>query len=218
MTANISPVDANLATFNDWTLKYYDWLLEFTCEHVWRCGIGQTLDLYRRYQSPRHLEVGVGTGYFLDRANLPAQGARLTLLDINPHCLRHTAARLARFAPDVIRGDALAPIDPQGRRFDSIAFNYVLHCMPGTLVEKGVAFTNLRPLLNAGGTIFGSTVLRHGVVCKLPARAFMRFYNARRVFWNLNDSLTDLQRALAANFHEVCIEVIGCVAQFSARV
>jgi len=92
-----------------------------------------------------------------------------------------------------------------------------VNCMPGTLAEKGVAFANLRPLLNAGGTIFGSTVLRHGVVCRLPALAFMRFYNARRVFCNLNDSLEDLQRALAANFHEVRIEVIGCVAQFTAR-
>jgi len=218
MSATFSPVAANLAAFNDWTLKYYDRLLEFTCERIWRCPIDRTLALYQRYQSPRHLEVGVGTGYFLDRANLSVQGARLALLDINPHCLRHTAARLARFTPDVYQGSALAPIDPEGRRFDSIALNYVLHCMPGSLAEKGVAFANLRPLLNVGGTIFGSTVLRHGVVCALPARAFMRFYNARRVFCNLDDSLNDLERALKENFHEVRIEVIGCVAQFSARV
>lgn len=218
MAAAIASIDSNLNAFNDWTLKYYDRLLEFTCEHIWRCPIDRTLALYRQYQSPRHLEVGVGTGYFLDRARLPTQGARLALLDINPYCLRHTAARLARFAPDVYQGSALAPIVPEGRHFDSIALNYVLHCMPGTLADKAVAFANLRPLLNAGGTIFGSTVLRHGVVCNLPARAFMRFYNARRVFCNLDDSLADLQQALAATFHEVRIEVIGCVAQFSATV
>jgi SAM-dependent methyltransferase len=215
VAATFTPVEANLAAFNDWTLKYYDWLLEFTCKRIWRCPIDRTLELYRLHLSRRHLEVGVGTGYFLDHAR--PQFAQLSLLDINPHCLEHTAARLARYAPTVYRGSALTTIDLEAGRFDSIALNYVLHCMPGTLAEKGAAFANLRPLLSPGGTIFGSTVLRHGVVCDLRARAFMRFYNARRVFCNSHDSLTDLRHALAINFRDVRIELVGCVAQFSAR-
>jgi hypothetical protein len=124
---------------------------------------------------------------------------------------------LARYAPEVYRADALAPIKLGARGFDSIAINYVLHCMPGALPEKGVAFANLKPLLNPGGVLFGSTVLRQGVPCDLRARAFMRLFNARRVFCNLQDSLAGLREALQRSFRQMQIDVIGCVAQFSCR-
>jgi SAM-dependent methyltransferase len=211
------PVDPTPVVFNQRMLKYYDRLLEFTCNRVWHCLIGRTLELYRRHLSSNHLEVGVGTGYFLERSQLPGSEARLALLDLSPHCLQRTATRLSRYAPEVYRANALAPIELSVRRFDAIAMNYVLHCMPGTLPEKGVAFANLKPLLNASGVLFGSTVLRHGVRCALGAKAFMRLYNARKVFCNLEDSLADLRQALEATFHNVQIEVIGCVAQFSGR-
>jgi hypothetical protein len=103
------------------------------------------------------------------------------------------------------------------KRFDSIAINYVLHCMPGALPEKGIVFANLKPLLTPGGVLFGSTVLRQGVPCDLRTRTFMRFYNARKVFCNLQDGLAGLTQALEENFRDVQIEVIGCVAQFSGR-
>lgn len=203
--------------FNQRMLRYYDWLLEFTCNRVWHCPIPRTLELYAQHLSSNHLEVGVGTGYFLHRSHLPGPNPRLALLDLSPYCLKRTAARLSRYAPEVYRANALAPIELSVRCFDSIALNYVLHCMPGALSEKGVAFANLKPLLNESGVLFGSTVLRHGVRCDLGARAFMRLYNARRVFCNLEDSLADLRQALERTFRDVQIEVIGCVAQFSGR-
>jgi len=212
-----TPTDATQVVFNQQMLKYYDRLLEFSCNRLWRCPIHRTLELYKRHLSSNHLEVGVGTGYFLERSRFPGREPRLALLDLSPHCLKHTATRLSRYAPEVYRANALAPIELSVRRFDSIALNYVLHCMPGTLSEKGIAFTNLKPLLNASGVLFGSTVLRHGVQCDFGAKAFMRLYNARKVFCNLGDSLADLRRALEASLHDVQIEVIGCVAQFSGR-
>lgn len=203
--------------FNQRMLKYYDRLLEFTCNRVWRCPISRTLELYKQHLSSNHLEVGVGTGYFLAHSHLPGSEPRLALLDLSPHCLNRTATRLSRYAPEVYEASALAPIEMSARRFDSIAMNYVLHCMPGALPKKGVAFANLKPLLNSSGVLFGSTVLRHGVRCDLGAKAFMRLYNARKVFCNLEDSLADLKQALETTFHNVQIEVIGCVAQFSGR-
>ena len=202
--------------FNSLTLKYYDRLLEYMCNRVWRCPIEQTLGLYQRHLSSNHLEVGVGTGYFLDRSRFPGPRPRLALLDVNSDCLKHTAAKLSRYAPEIYRADALAPIKLDVRRFDSIAINYVLHCMPGALPEKGVAFMHLKSLLKPGKVLFGSTVLRREVPCDLWARAFMRFYNACGVFSNLEDGLAGLRQALEQNFHDVQIEVIGCVAQFSA--
>lgn len=147
--------DPSQGVFNDWTLKHYDWLLKFTCNRIWRCSIDQTLKLYQRHLSSNHLEVGVGTGYFLDRIQFSHPQPRLALLDPNPHCLRYTQARLARHAPDVYRASALAPIELGGRAFDSIAINYVLHCMPGVLPDKGIAFRYLKPLLSPGGVLFG---------------------------------------------------------------
>jgi hypothetical protein len=203
--------------FNQRLLRHYDRLLELTCNRVWHCPIRRTLELYNRHLTANHLEVGVGTGYFLDRSPLPGCAPRLALLDLSPHCLKRTATRLSRYAPEVYRANALAPIELNVRGFDSIALNYVLHCMPGALPEKGIAFANLKPLLNSSGVLFGSTVLRHGVRCDLGARAFMRLYNARKLFCNLQDSLADLRRALETTFRDVQIEVIGCVAQFSGR-
>lgn len=212
-----APVEPTPVVFNQRMLKYYDRLPEFTCNRVWRCPISRTLEHYKRYLSSNHLEVGVGTGYFLERSPLPGSEPRLALLDLSPHCLKRTATRLSRYAPEVYQANALAPIELSVRRFDSIAMNYVLHCMPGALPEKSIAFANLKPLLNASGVLFGSTVLRHGVRCDLGAKAFMRLYNARKVFCNLDDSLADLRQALETTFRHVQIEVVGCVAQFSGR-
>jgi SAM-dependent methyltransferase len=217
VTATERQVEPTQAAFNSRTLKYYDWLLEFTCNRIWRCSIDRTLELYRRNVSSNHLEVGVGTGYFLDRIRFPNREPRLALLDLSPHCLRHTEARLARYAPEVYRANALAPIELGVRGFDSVAINYVLHCMPGAFPEKGIAIANLKPLLNPGGVLFGSTVLRVGVPCDLRARVFMRLYNTRKVFCNLQDSLAGLTKALEGSLHHVRIDVIGCVAQFSGR-
>ncbi|HWZ63029.1 MAG TPA: class I SAM-dependent methyltransferase [Steroidobacteraceae bacterium] len=214
MIATERPVEGSQAAFNERTLRYYDWLLAFTCNRIWRCSIDRTLDLYQRHVTSNHLEVGVGTGYFLDRIRFPGPEQRLALLDPNPHCLRHTSARLARYSPEAYRASALEPIKLGVRGFDSLAINYVLHCMPGALPEKGVAFVNLRPLLNPGGVLFGSTVLRVGVPCDLRARVFMRLYNARKVFCNLQDSLDGLRKALEGSFNHIQLDVIGCVAQF----
>ena len=64
-------------------LRYYDWLLELTCNRIWRCPIRRTLELYGRHLSSNHLEVGVGTGYFLEHSRFPDSQSRLALLDLS---------------------------------------------------------------------------------------------------------------------------------------
>lgn len=85
--------------FNQRMLRYYDRLLEFTCNRVWRCPIRRTLELYGQHLSSNHLEVGAGTGYFLEHSHFPGPDPRLALLDLSPHCLKRTATRLSRYAP-----------------------------------------------------------------------------------------------------------------------
>lgn len=75
-------------------LRIYDPLiLGFFTSVVWRCPTNRLLDGYRRHLGHRHLDVGPGTGYFLDRAGIP-DGSPVTLLDPNVHVLDHASRRL----------------------------------------------------------------------------------------------------------------------------
>jgi hypothetical protein len=82
---------------------------------------------------------------------------------------------------------------------------------------KAVAFDNLRPMLKPGGTIFGGTVLRHGIRLPPQARLWMGLYNTMGFFGNDRDSLAGLRAALESRFDEVTVETHGCVALFRAR-
>jgi len=211
-------VNAGQAAFTKTTLAIYDWfVLGFTCHLVWRCSTEHTLALYRRHLSGNHLEVGVGTGFFLDRSRFPISRPRLALLDLNPNCLELTARRVSRYEPEIYQANVLAPIQMEVLPFDSVGVNYVLHCLPGALPEKGIVFAHLKTLLRPGGVLFGSTLLQGGVPRSALARASMRLYNARRVFCNERDDVDGLVRALEQHLKHVQVETIGCVAQFSGR-
>jgi hypothetical protein len=94
----------------------------------------------------------------------------------------------------------------------------VFHCLRGALPGKGIVFAHLKALLNPGGVLFGSTVLRRGVHGNVPADMFMHFLNARRLFCNEHDELDGLVHTLEQHLTDVRIEVVGCVALFSGRL
>ena len=207
------------AAFTKDRLAAYDLLvLDLTCRLIWRCSSEHVLALYQKHLSGNHLEVGVGTGFFLDRCSFPASRPRLALLDLNSNCLEHAGQRVARYNPETYQANVLAPIEIDARRFDSVCLNYVLHCLPGALPEKGIVFAHLKALLNPGGVLFGSTVLQGGVHRTAPAKLFMRWLNARGVFCNKRDELDGLVRALEQHLTDVRVEVVGSVALFSGRV
>jgi len=115
---------------------------------AWRCPTRRLLDLYRAHLSADHLEAGVGTGFFLDRAGA-AYFDRLALLDFNRHCLNRAEQRLVRFNPSFCHTNLLAPIDVAP--FASVDLTYVLHCLPGRMSGKLAAVDHLRPLMVKGG-------------------------------------------------------------------
>ena len=200
-------------------LQFYDAaVLGFSNRFVWRCASDRILSLYQSNISANHLDVGVGTGYFLDRVRFPSDSPRVGLIDLNGNSLTHTARRLIRYSPELYRADVLQPIALEIEPFDSIGLNYLLHCLPGPMAAKAVSFDSLRPLLRPGGRIFGGTVLRHGIRLSLQARFLMAGYNALGVFGNSRDSLDGLKAELQARFEAVDIRTQGCVAMFSARV
>lgn len=205
------------AVYTPATLALYDsFVLGFSNSFVWNCPTRVILDLYDQHVSAKHLDIGVGTGHFLDRCRFPASPT-IALLDLNPNSLEKSAKRLLRYAPTCHLGDVLQPLDVGWSGFGSIGLNYVLHCLPGDLKSKSIVFQNVKPLLKDGGVIFGSTLLGRGVEHNFLARKLMRAYNAAGIFSNWSDSPEDLEAGLRAHFNQCTIRVQGSVALFSAK-
>ena len=164
-----------------------------------------------------HLDVGVGTGYFLDRCRFSSNAPRVALMDLNQNALDFASHRIARYAPETYVRNVLEPIPIDAAKFDSVGINYLLHCLPGTIESKSVSFDHLKALMNSGAVIFGSTLLQGGVARSWPAKRLMDFYNSKGIFSNESDDIDGLQRALGQRFRSVSIEIVGCAALFSGR-
>lgn len=210
---------AGQAVYDRRSLAIYDVLvLGLSNRWIWRCPTGRLLDLYRRHVSAKHLDLGVGTGYFLDRCGFPVAEPRIALIDLNPTCLAVAAKRIARYQPEQHRANLLAPLTGVPGGFDSVSLTYLLHCLPGGMAEKAAVLDHLRPLMNPGATIFGATLLSEGVPRSALARGLARLYNRKGVFGNAEDSLVGLEAALTARFEVLELETVGCAALFVAKV
>lgn len=201
------------------SLKMYDWfVLGMSNRFVWRCPTEKLLELYQRHVTARHMDVGVGTGYFLDRVRFPTPAPAIALVDLHPTSLEYAARRIARYQPTTHRADVLEPFQVDGGGFQSVSLTYLLHCLPGDLASKAVFFDHLRPNLAPGAVVFGATVLGAGVEHNLAGRTLMRAYNTRGIFGNANDRLDALEAALAKRFARHAIETCGVVALFTAQL
>lgn len=196
-------------------LRWYDvWVLGFSNRFIWRCPAARLVEHYQQHVRARHLDVGVGTGYFLDRCRFPVGDPAITLLDVNPHALAATARRIARYRPTVVEADLCQADLLPDATFDSIGLNYVLHCLPHERDQKATAIANLARHLEPGGVLFGSTLLGRGVPQSSAARWLMRRYQQQGIFDNDGDDPKWLSAILCGPLQNVRIECIGCVALF----
>jgi hypothetical protein len=207
------------AVYTKAVLAIYDvWVHGISNPLIWRCPTTHLHALYDRHVTSNHMDVGIGTGYFLDRCSFPSPNPRLILVDANRNSLEVAARRLRRYRPKLYRRNVLEPLNIDEPPFDSIGLMYLLHCLPGDLAAKAVVFDNLgTSFLSGEGVIFGATVLGAGVQPSRVARKLMAVYNARRIFSNASDQLDVLRSILEQRYAEVQIDVLGCVALFSAR-
>lgn len=182
---------------------------------VWRCPADTLAEPYRRHIRPRHLDVGPGTGYFLERAGVAAGGG-ITLLDPNPNVLRYASERLSGLSVTVVEADVCKPLPVTGP-FDSAALSLVIHCLPGPFERKAAAVRHVASVLSPDGVLFGSSILGTTGSHNRVARALLSDYNRRRVFDNLDDSEEAITRMLGQSFGTVDVEVHGSVALFTAR-
>jgi hypothetical protein len=210
-------IEAGQAVYSPLVLRIYDWVvLGFSNRFLWRCPTAELRRLYDRNVSDRHLDVGVGTGYFLDRATWPVADPSITLLDLNADCLRAASKRIRRYAPRTVLAnilDVLPALEP----FGSVGLCYLLHSLPGPIAEKAIVFDHLRPYLRPGACVFGATIVQGDVPRSRSAQAVMNLYNRKGIFSNSHDTVADLQAALGKRFGSVKIEVKGAVALFEAR-
>jgi SAM-dependent methyltransferase len=212
-------VERGQRVYSPLVLLLYDlFVLEFSNRFAWRCRSATMLDRYDRKVGRRHLDLGVGTGWYLDHCTWPVEQPEITLLDLNENSLSVAARRLRRYAPQTVRANVFEALPLGDARFESAAANYLLHCLPGRIESKARTLArNVCPYLEPGGVLFGSTILGRGVAHTRIGRRLMHVYNAKGVFTNADDDERGLERGLATKFKDVEIEVVGAVALFAAR-
>jgi SAM-dependent methyltransferase len=202
------------------TLLYDLLVVHGTYWALWGCPWPNVAALYNSAIHPgaRVLEVGPGTGFFLDRIDRP--DLQVHLLDLHAGSLKVSARRLARYRPTTYQHNALEPFPLEEGSVDVAVLSMVLHCLPGSsIVDKASVFDHIAITLPRGGVCIGATVLARGVGHTALGRAGLRSLNARRVFNNCGDSLSDLGDVLYSRFDRVKLAVCGSVAlwQVSAR-
>lgn len=212
-------VAAGAAVYSPWLLRSYDIFVHaISTRLIFRCSPNRLQALYHQHAGARHLDVGVGTGKFLDGARWPVPQPQITLADLNQNSLAYAARRIARYAPKTMTANVLEGVDLPPASLDSVAVMHLLHCVPGSLDGvKGAAFAKLAPLLADGGALFGSTICGSGVRHTPWSRGLCGVYYRKGVFHCQDDSPAGLEAALRRAFEDVKVEVHGVVALFVAR-
>jgi hypothetical protein len=122
-----------------------------------------------------HLEIGPGSGYFLNPSNHNKNINKLKLMDINLPILKYSKNNLLKCYPNVkiiehnIFEDKIELGD-----IESVGINYLLHCVPGNLEKKiDKLVSNLPDNIN----IFGSSVINDTDKQNILSNLELKFLN-----------------------------------------
>jgi len=215
MTAvNDESIKAGQAVYSRFTLKIYDlFVLNLSNRWIWRCPKRYLLEQYNQYVSDNHLDIGVGTGYFLAHCHWP-RNRKLSLMDLNTVCLEKAKKAVYPIIPTVYQADIYKTNEALFNQFDSISINYLLHCLPGTMDDKSIAIANAVAMLKPGGVLLGATILSDEHLQSGLSRRLMRFYNKKNIFSNKQDDYAALHRVLNQHLKGIEMQLHGCVALF----
>lgn len=213
--------------YNPFTIFFYNiWVLWFSNTYAWQCPTSTVLlPLYRSAVGKRHLDVGVGSGYYPSKALVDSPCTELTLADLNMASLEASKRGIeaALHANNTVKistlvADASEPLPlPEAQKFDSISLFYLLHCMPGPPERKCRVFKVMARQLAADGVLVGSTILGREIEMNLVAKGLMKLYNSTQVFDNWDDSRAVFEKGLGEAFDEVNVWVVGRILLFTAR-
>lgn len=210
-------IEAGQAVYTPMTLKIYDHVvLGFSNSYLWRCPTIELQAMYDRNVRNHHLDIGVGSGYFLDKADWGGAAPKITLLDLNANSLKAAAERIQRYSPVSIQADIFKPL-PIEETFQSVGLNYLLHCLPGAMSEKApIVFDHVLQVTEPGAHIFGATLLQDNEELSAPSRALMSFYNGKGIFSNRDDTLKALEEVLKERFKTYQVQRHGAGVLFEA--
>ncbi|KAL7932540.1 S-adenosyl-L-methionine-dependent methyltransferase [Trichoderma chlorosporum] len=206
-------------------LRLYDLVvLTISNNFAWKCSTDKVqLPLFKSALGIKHLDVGVGSGYFPANAvNTTTPCREITLVDLNPNTMDLAAARITSAQRSIkvnsVVADATEPLPlPPGQKFDSVSIFYFLHCIAGPPEKKNKVFDMLRDHVADDGVLIGTTILGEERPMNWFAKRLMKFYNEKGIFDNWNDSRSVFEDGLRRNFDEVHVQIIGRVMMFTAR-
>jgi SAM-dependent methyltransferase len=215
VTEQKGAVAAGAAAYTPLLLRLYDAAVVYASNSLlWRCSRHVQLANYQANLGMRHLDIGPGTGWYINHVDPTLES--LTLLDLNPNSLDAAASTLARYDPVRVTGNILEPLHSSLSDLDSVGANFLFHCVPGDWAAKGAAFGEIAKVLAPTGTFFGASILGAGAQASVGARAIMRLYQHLGIFHNADDTLEGLRAALSRYFADVDVQVVGCAAVFRA--
>lgn len=208
-------------------ILYDNIALGFNMRYMWRCPTTSVLiPFFIENFSDRHLDCGVGTGYFVAEAlkvvskERPQQ--RLVFLDASANCLEVAEAHALAIAPEIkiesFEGNVKEqlPKPLQDAEFDSISMFNLFHCVPGPAKLQGLRYYADR--LSDEGVLSGCSVLGRRYSPNWISTLYLRLYNWRgKVMYNLDDTEEEFEVALKEIFEDVEIEVVGMMILFTAK-
>ena len=230
-TTSAPTTEAGAAIYSMIGTKYfYDWfVLGFSNSFAWCCPTVSTqVPFFNKNIKPHsHLDIGVGTGYYLTQAKLPP-GSNITLCDLNANSLAMAKSSTETAFPDAditvrtIQHDIEKdlPPGPNGapQNFDSISLMFLLHCMPGPPSRKTAIFKHLaRNNLSNDGVLFGTTILAKRVTHNWVGNFLIDLYNKKGIFGNADDGAEEILNGLKEAFDDVDAKVVGRVLMFEGR-
>ncbi|KFA69324.1 hypothetical protein S40285_09091 [Stachybotrys chlorohalonatus IBT 40285] len=227
MSQLLNKKNPGAAAYSPWVLYLYDWLVLFvTNSFAWKCSTTQDmLPLFQGALSQKHLEIGVGTGYF------PAQSLKsgsacksITLVDLSPTALSAAAHRISAAVPpqqgvkiNTVIADATKPLPiPPTDKFGSITMFYLIHCIPGPPEAKNQVFNVARQHLASEGVLVGATVLGRSRAMNWLAWILMNTHNKTGIFDNWEDTEKVFEKGLRDNFEQVETWIVGRSMLFRA--
>lgn len=189
-------------------LKLYNFIvLFFNNTFLWKCKTSNLLELYKDNVSKNHLDIGVGSGFYLNKVADKLE--KVTLMDLNPNCLDYVKRILKDKDVFTYKVDILEDVSNEfNSQFDSISCNYLIHCLPDN-GNKQMVFKNIAKMLKPDGVAFGSTII-NDYDSKLAIKVANKF-NSKGIFDNKNDTYQVIESYIKKNFKKYSVKQIGSV-------
>ena len=193
----------------------YDYLVnDINCNFVWKCNQHKIIEHYDSNVTNNHVEIGPGTGFFLQNR----QYNTLQLIDINKDILvnanenlKENSEKIQTYCHNIFSSSSLH-INPSR----SIGLTYVLHCVPGKIENnlndliQNIQFNNY--------TLFGASVVNDSKETNMFAETELLWLNRLGIFNNENDTYSGLREYLEASGLEYNLRLEGYVAIFDIKV